>query len=289
MSVPGDLHARLYASSSWVHQFTYCSALLFPKRDAAPPDAGYARACEGNNLRPLQEFPLPGMELGTPVAMKQSTMKMGRGNTLLAIFALVVLAGCGGGGDSEKTSAPATGNNSSPTIQGSPSTSVVAGRAYSFLPTASDPDGDTLTFSVANLPPWASFNQSTGAISGTPDAADVATYSNIRVTVSDGRASASTGIFAITVTTVGGASVTLSWTPPTQNEDGTALTDLAGYEVRFGNSQNNLDQSVQLTNPSLSTYVVESLTSGTWFFAVQSVNQQGVTSQLSTIASKTVS
>lgn len=229
------------------------------------------------------------MELGTPVAMKQSMMKMGRGNTLLAIFALVVLAGCGGGGDSEKTSAPATGNNSSPTIQGSPSTSVVAGRAYSFLPTASDPDGDTLTFSVANLPAWASFNQSTGAISGTPDAADVATYSNIRVTVSDGRASASTGIFAITVTTVGGASVTLSWTPPTQNEDGTALTDLAGYEVRFGNSQNNLDQSVQLTNPSLSTYVVESLTSGTWFFAVQSVNQQGVTSQLSTIASKTVS
>lgn len=222
--------------------------------------------------------------------MKQSTLKMGRGNTLLAIFALVVLAGCGGGGgDSDKTSAPATGSNSAPTIQGSPSTSVVAGRAYSFQPTATDPDGDTLTFSVANLPAWANFNQSTGAISGTPDAADVATYSNIRVTVSDGQASASTGVFAIMVTTVGGASVSLSWTPPTQNVDGSALTDLAGYEVRYGNSQNNLDQSVQLTNPSLSTYVVESLTSGTWFFAVQSVNRQGVTSQLSSIASKTVS
>ena len=81
----------------------------------------------------------------------------------------------------------------------------------------------------------------------------------------------------------------MSWTPPTQNADGSTLTDLAGYEVRYGRSQDNLDQTVQLNNPSLNTYVVENLTAGTWFFAVRSVNRAGVASQLSNIASKTVS
>lgn len=221
--------------------------------------------------------------------MKHSVVKTGGRTSWLATFALVVLAGCGGGGDSEKTSAPATGANSVPTIQGSPSTSVVAGQAYSFQPSASDADGDTLTFSVTNLPAWASFNQTTGRITGTPAAADVATYSNIRVTVSDGEASASTASFAISVTDVGTASVTLSWTPPTQNEDGSTLTNLAGFEVHYGQSQSNLDQSVQVTNPSVNSFVVDNLSAGTWFFAVRSVNGQGVTSQMSAVASKTVS
>lgn len=221
--------------------------------------------------------------------MLYNAIKMGARTSWLA-FALCTLTACGGGGGgSEGTPAPATGANTAPTIQGSPSTSVIAGQAYSFQPTASDPDGDSLTFSVTNLPAWASFSQSTGRISGTPSAADVATYSNIRVTVSDGKASASTAMFAITVTALGTASVTLSWTPPTQNEDGSTLTDLAGYEVHYGQSEGALDQSVQLSNPSLNSYVVENLSAGTWFFAVRSVNRQGVASQMSGTASKTIS
>jgi hypothetical protein len=219
----------------------------------------------------------------------KNPMKMSGKACWLATIATVVLAGCGGGGgDSEKPSAPATGSNSPPTIQGSPG-GAVAGQAYSFQPTASDPDGDTLTFSVTNLPAWASFNQTNGRISGTPAAADVATYSNIRITVSDGAATASTPNFAITVSSIGTASVTLSWTPPTQNEDGSALTNLSGYEVRYGRDQGNLDQSISLSNPSLNTFVVDNLTSGTWFFAVRSVNSFGVGSAMSATASKTIS
>jgi putative Ig domain-containing protein len=223
--------------------------------------------------------------------MPYDTMNM-RVKTPWLAFALLALTACGGGGDGggdAGTAAPATGANSAPTIQGSPSANVSAGQAYSFQPTASDSDGDSLTFSVTNLPGWASFNQSTGRISGTPTAADVATYSNIRVTVSDGKASASTALFAITVTAMGTASVTLSWTPPTQNEDGSALTDLAGYEVHYGQSEGALDQFVQLSNPSLSSYVVENLSPGTWFFALRSINRQGVASQISGTASKTIS
>jgi hypothetical protein len=265
---------------------------VFLNRDSALHDDALRRAPDGNNLMLRQGFPQRGIELVDIVSMKHSTMQAVRTSSL-AILAALALAGCGGGGEGEQTSAPATpgtGANSAPTIQGSPSTSVAAGQAYSFQPTASDPDGDALTFTISNPPAWATFNASTGKISGTPSAADVATYSNIRVTVSDGKGgTASTGMFAITVTDLGTGSVTLSWTPPTQNDDGSALTDLAGYEVRYGKDQGNLDRSVQLTNPSLNTYVVESLTSGTWFFAMRSINTSGTGSVLSNIATKTIS
>ena len=87
------------------------------------------------------------------------------------------------------TSAPST--NRAPTISGQPSTAVVQGTAYRFQPSASDPDGDTLTFSVSNLPSWASFDTARGILSGTPGAGDVGNYGNITITVSDGQLSAS--------------------------------------------------------------------------------------------------
>ncbi len=219
-------------------------------------------------------------------------MKIETQASWLATLALVTLAGCGGGGDSgEAASAnppPAGGGNAAPTIQGQPNGSVVAGQAFSFQPTAADSNGDTLTFSVINLPDWASFNSSTGRISGTPSAADVATYSGIRISVSDGQASASTAAFAITVTQVGTGSATLSWVAPTQNADGTPLTDLAGFQVQYGRNEGDMSQTVTLNNASINRYVVDSLSAGTWFFAVAAINSRGVLSASSSVASKTI-
>lgn len=209
----------------------------------------------------------------------------------MAALALTVLAGCGGGGGDDGT--PATGGpgggNAPPTIQGQPSANVMAGQAYSFQPSASDPNGDTLTFSVTNLPAWATFNASTGRLTGTPSATDVATYSNIGISVSDGQASASLNAFAITVADTVVGSATLQWTPPTENSDGSSLTNLAGYRVHYGRSPTQLSQTVEITNSSLSTYVVENLSSGTWYFAVVTVNTGGMTSVLSNVAAKTIS
>jgi hypothetical protein len=211
--------------------------------------------------------------------------------TFVAALALTVLAGCGGGGGDDGT--PATGGpgggNAPPTIQGQPSANVMAGQAYSFQPSASDPNGDTLTFSVTNLPAWATFNASTGRLTGTPSATDVATYSNIGISVSDGQASASLNAFAITVADTVVGSATLQWTPPTENSDGSSLTNLAGYRVHYGRSPTQLSQTVEITNSSLSTYVVENLSSGTWYFAVVTVNTGGMTSVLSNVAAKTIS
>jgi len=213
--------------------------------------------------------------------------------TTLVALALAVLSGCGGGGDSGGISQSGSGGpagNAAPTIQGQPSGSVQAGQAYTFTPSASDANGDTLTFSVTNKPDWADFNSSTGRLSGTPTAADIATYSNISISVSDGQASAALSAFAISGVDVasGTGTATLSWTPPTENSDGSALTDLAGYQVYYGQSQNNLNRTVTLNNASLSTYVVENLGSGTWFFALVAVNSHGTTSVFSTVATKTI-
>ena len=175
--------------------------------------------------------------------------------------------------------------NRSPTISGNPSTSVSANSAYSFTPTSSDPDNDALSFSVAGLPSWASFDPSSGSISGTPGSGDVRTYSGITITVSDGSASANLGPFSITVNAISLGSVTLNWTPPTENDDGTALTDLAGYKIYWGTTPGNYTNSVTIDG-GLTTYVVENLAPGTYEFVATSFNTSGVEGGYSNSATK---
>ncbi|HYM41727.1 MAG TPA: putative Ig domain-containing protein, partial [Steroidobacteraceae bacterium] len=102
-----------------------------------------------------------------------------------------------------------------PTISGTPPTQVGAGQAYSFTPSASSPSGATLTFSVQNLPAWASFSTTTGTLSGTPSSSSVGTFSNIVISVSDGQASASLPAFSIQVTATV-QPLSISGTPATQ-------------------------------------------------------------------------
>ena len=115
------------------------------------------------------------------------------------IAASVVLAGCGGGASTETNNADVVANRA-PVVSGSPAVSIVAGTAYSFTPTASDPDGNVLTYSISNQPAWATFSSSTGQLSGTPGTANVGTTSNIVITVSDGLLSATLAAFNIEVT-----------------------------------------------------------------------------------------
>nr|WP_223192106.1 Ig-like domain-containing protein [Pseudoalteromonas piscicida] len=107
-----------------------------------------------------------------------------------------------------------TSVNDAPVISGSPATSVNEDVAYSFTPFASDTDGDSLTFSVANLPVWASFDDTTGAITGTPTEGQDGTYSGIVITVSDGQVDASLPAFSILVNAVNDAPI-ISGTPTT--------------------------------------------------------------------------
>lgn len=180
------------------------------------------------------------------------------------------------------------GSNGAPTISGSPATSVNAGTQYSFQPSASDPDGNTLTYSIQNRPTWATFSTTTGRLSGTPSTVHVGTHSNIVISVSDGTATASLPAFSIVVGQSSNGAATVSWTPPTQNTDGSTLSNLAGFRISYGTSASALDQTVQIANPGLATYTITGLSSGTWYFAVTAYNSAGAESTRSSVASKSI-
>ncbi|MCP4299550.1 MAG: hypothetical protein GY783_03100 [Gammaproteobacteria bacterium] len=179
-------------------------------------------------------------------------------------------------------------SNAPPQISGSAPPDVMVGQTYSFTPTVSDADGDALSFTVSGLPSWASFDDTNGRINGTPQSGDVGTYAGISITVSDGQASTTLGPLTITVQTASSGSVTLSWTAPTQNEDGTTLTDLDGYKIYWGTTSGNYPNSVTIDNESVTTYVVDNLTSGTYEFVATSFNTSGVESGYSAPATKVV-
>lgn len=178
--------------------------------------------------------------------------------------------------------------NRAPTISGSPATSIVEGQAYAFTPAASDPDGDTLSFTIANRPSWATFNTSTGRLSGTPGAGTVGTYSSIQIRVSDGTVEAQLPAFSITVQQAATGSATLSWNAPTTRTDGSPLTNLAGYLLRYGNSSGNYPNTITIDNPGLTSYVVDNLASGTWYFVLAAYDTDGFESSNTSPVSKTI-
>src|SRR5262249_41023511 len=122
-----------------------------------------------------------GNQTETVVNFKE-IMKHGNGvvRGLLVGLAALALAACGADGQNgaansspqSASSTPSSNTTSSssetttpanqpPTISGSPATTAQVGTAYSFQPTASDPDNDTLTFQIAGKPDWATFDTTT--------------------------------------------------------------------------------------------------------------------------------
>lgn len=184
--------------------------------------------------------------------------------------------------------------NQPPSITGSPATAVTVGNAYSFQPAAADPEGNPLSFSIAAKPSWASFGTSTGELTGTPNSGQTGTYSGIVISVSDGTHSVSLPSFSITVVAAGSApppvttgTANLSWLAPTQNTDGSALTNLAGYRIYHGTNASSLSYAAQV-GASTTSYIYGSLASGTHYFAVSAYNAVGVESALSTVGSKSI-
>jgi hypothetical protein len=182
--------------------------------------------------------------------------------------------------------APVTVNNP-PVITGSPAVSAQAGQPYSFRASASDLDGNPLTFSIQNKPTWATFDASTGTLYGTPSDADVGNDTNILISVSDGKASSSLPAFTITVSLPATRTATLNWTPPTQNMDGSPITNLSGYKVMYGNSPGQYSQTLSVPVATMTSVVIEGLEAGsTWYFTVKAVNTSGVESDFSNVVSK---
>ena len=82
--------------------------------------------------------------------------------------------------------------------------------------------------------------------------------------------------------------VTLNWTPPTENSDGTPLTNLTGYAIYYGTASGTYTQTLSVSNAGIATYVVDNLSPGTYYFSIAAVNSDGAQSPLSSQVSATV-
>ena len=81
------------------------------------------------------------------------------------------------------------------------------------------------------------------------------------------------------------ATAELSWEAPTTNTNGSALTDLAGYRIYYGENRTRLSQAVEIKTIGVQTYVIDNLSAGTWYFAIMAVTSAGTESRLSDIVS----
>lgn len=205
---------------------------------------------------------------------------------VLPLVLFVLISACGSSSDTADTNPG--GGNRPPSISGDPPTTSVVNRPYSFTPQAADPDGDTLTFNGQNIPSWTDFDTGTGTISGTPSMGNIGTYQNIVISVSDGQQSTSMSAYDVEVTQIGTGSATLTWSAPVRNSDGSVLTDLVGYIIFYGTSSRNYTQQVRIENPGITTYQIDGLSNGTYYFAAKAVNKAGVESNLSAEAVKDI-
>lgn len=183
---------------------------------------------------------------------------------------------------------PPADEDALPQISGAPKTQAEVNAAYSFVPSASDPDGDKLSFTIANRPGWLSFASATGALTGRPTAAHVGVYKNITIQVEAAGQHETLPSFDIEVVAVGQQGVTLSWNPPTQNADGSPLNNLAGYKIRYGEAPGIYTTTIPLSNPGLASHFIEGLVPSTYYFVISSYNSQGIESNYSNEVSKTI-
>ena len=116
-----------------------------------------------------------------------------------------------------------------------------------------------------------------------PDADDVRAWSGIRIHVTDGTASVSLSSFAITVQALAGGNsdVELTWVAPTQNVDGSILSDLAGYKLYFGRVGGSLTETREISDANATSYILRGMDPGDWLFMMTAVNDAGQESRFS--------
>ena len=92
--------------------------------------------------------------------------------------------------------------------------------------------------------------------------------------------------FSIGVFASGTGAATLTWTPPTENTDGSALTNLAGYKIYYGMEVGGFDTVVQI-DAGLTTFMIEQLPPADWYFTMTAITDEDIESVFSNIATKT--
>ena len=92
----------------------------------------------------------------------------------------------------------------------------------------------------------------------------------------------------VSVVPKGDGTALVSWTPPTQNTDGSPLTDLAGFKIYYGTFPGEYEEPKIVNNPGMSSLLVEDLGEADWFFAMTAFNTSGIESVYSDEVFKTI-
>ena len=80
----------------------------------------------------------------------------------------------------------------------------------------------------------------------------------------------------------------MTWRPPVTQTDGSSFDDLAGYRIYYGVQEDQLRCQVEIRDPKATSWKIDGLSPGTWYFAIVSFNNGFVESEYSTISSKQI-
>lgn len=81
--------------------------------------------------------------------------------------------------------------------------------------------------------------------------------------------------------------VSLNWQPPSENVDGSPLTDLAGYRIHYGSRSRAYDQRLDVPDPATTQRELK-LASGAYYFAMTALDREGNESAYSNEVLKTL-
>ena len=193
-------------------------------------------------------------------------------NVVLCSLLTFGLAACGAGEGSSSSGTASAASDPIPSLV-APSVGVIDRTSEMGIPSAANTTGTSVV--AANTTQAA-----TPVSSTTPTSSSTTVASNNKTSTNSSPPPKSNN------PSTGAA--TLDWMPPTENTDGTVLTNLAGYTVYYGTSASSLTQSVKVTNPGLPAYTLSDLPSGTWYFAVTSNSSTGIESSRSGVVSTTI-
>lgn len=82
--------------------------------------------------------------------------------------------------------------------------------------------------------------------------------------------------------------VEVCWQPPTENVDGTPLTDLDAYRIYWGSQTRDYTGNLLLADETLTCYELIEPGNGVWFLAMTAIDAEGNESAYSNEVTKTI-
>lgn len=185
--------------------------------------------------------------------------------------------------------------NDAPVLASIGDKSVTAGATLNFNISATDSDSTVPILEASGLPAYAQFYDlynGTGSFTISPAQTSPTGMQNITFIARDAQNPVLTDSETITISivaaSVGGntGSASLSWTPPIEREDGTALSlsEISGYTVYYGASSGNYTKSLNINDGFATSATITDLPPGSHYMVVTTRDFDGRESSYSSEA-----